>query len=407
MDSFPQAGIEKTRGRVWLDRAWLAFALCILLAVGVWVARGQACSYLATDFRGYYAAGLIAREHGLAAVYDPQMQVETQAALLLDCPDGSATPPRLHVLVPYLPIFKLLFLPLPELGFTNAFAAWSLLGLLVLLLYLARFSLALSVRVEALRLAEWVVCFPVLANLFLGQINILLVVALGEFFLASRRGRPFVAGLWLAGLLIKPHVLILLLPGLLLARRWKTLLGFGLGGFTILSASLLLVGTSGLQADIAIVRSFAGPTIASLPEMMNARGLAFHLGRVLPSWTAWALAAALMIATALVVLSRWRRTPRPDRSLWLMLATLAGTCVVAWHANLYLWMALVPFLLALDSRGDLPLAYLVIWAFGPAVVFIPVYLLNPALAQPALAMSMLAANIAVVVDAGRRMRVEV
>jgi hypothetical protein len=208
-------------------------------------------------------------------------------------------------------------------------------------------------------------------------------------------------------LLLKPHVLILLLPGLLLARRWKTLLGFGLGGFTILSASLLLVGTSGLQADIAIVRSFAGPTIASLPEMMNARGLAFHLGRVLPPWTAWALAAALMIATTLVVLSRWRRTPRPDRSLWLMLATLAGTCVVAWHANLYLWVMLLPFLLALDSRRELPLAYLAVWAFGPAVVFIPVYLLNPELAQPALAMAMLVANIAVVVDAGRRMRVEV
>jgi hypothetical protein len=372
----------------------------------VWVAGGQACGNLATDFRGYYATGLIAQEQGLAAIYDPRLQGEAQSTLLLNCPDGTQTPPRLNVLVPYLPIFHLLFLPLPALGFTNAYAAWSLFGLLVFILYLRRFSIALSGRVEALRLAQWALCFPMLANVFLGQINFLLVIALGEFFLASRRGRPLLAGLWLASLLIKPHVLILLLPGLLLARRWKTLLGFGLVGFALLALSLLLVGTSGLQADMALVRSFAGPTIASLPEMMNARGLAFNLGRVLPSWTAWGLAAALMIATALVVLLRWRRTPRPDRSLWLMLATLAGTCVVTWHANLYLWVMLAPFLLALDSRRELPLAYLVIWAFGPAVVFIPVYLLNPALAEPALAMAMLAANIAVVVDAGRRMRVE-
>jgi len=403
MDSFPQAAIEKTRGRVWLDRAWLAFALCILLAVGVWVAGGRACTYLATDFRGYYAAGLIARQAGLAAVYDPRMQGETQAALLLDCPDGSATPPRLQVLVPYLPVFNLLFLPLPALGFSNAFAAWSLIGLLIFLLYLIRFSLALAGRLEALRLAQWALCFPVMANVFLGQINFLLVIALGEFFLASRRGRPFVAGLWLAVLLIQPHVLILLLPGLLIARRWKTLLGFGVSGFALLLASLLLVGTSGLQAGMAVVRSFAGETFASLPEMMNARGLAFNLGRVLPSWIAWALAAALMIATALVVLSRWRRFPLSDRSLWLMLATLAGTCVAAWHANLYLWVMLVPFLLALDSQRQLPLAYLAVWAFGPAVVFVAVYLLSPALAQPALAMAMLAVNVVVVVDAGRRM----
>ncbi len=407
MDSFPQAAIEKRRGRVWLDRAWLVFALCILLALGTWVASGRACRYLATDFRGYYAAGLIARQAGLAAVYDPRMQGETQAALLLDCPDGSATSPRLQVLVPYLPVFNLLFLPLPALGFSNAFAAWSLIGLLIFLLYLIRFSLALAGRLEALRLAQWALCFPVLANVFLGQINFLLVIALGEFFLASRRGRPFVAGLWLAVLLIKPHVLILLLPGLLIARRWKTLLGFGLGGFALLLASLLLVGTSGLQAGMAVVRSFAGETFASLPEMMNARGLAFNLGRVLPSWIAWTLAAALTIATALVVLSHWRRIPRPDRSLWLMLATLAGTWVVTWHANMYLWVMLAPFLLALDSRRELPLAYLGIWAFGPAVVFVVVYLLSPALAQPSLAMAMLAANVVVVMDAGRRMRVEV
>ncbi len=95
---------ENTRARAWLDRAWLVFALCILLALGTWVASGQACRYLATDFRGYYAAGLIARQAGLAAVYDPRMQGDTQAALLLDCPDGSATSPRLQVLVPYLPV---------------------------------------------------------------------------------------------------------------------------------------------------------------------------------------------------------------------------------------------------------------------------------------------------------------
>ena len=375
--------------------------------MAVWFTRGQACAYLATDFRGYYATGLIAREAGPAAVYDPGRQADAQRGLLLDCPDGAQTPPRLEVLVPYLPVFAALFRPLPALGFSSAYALWNLVSLLALLLYLYRFSTAISGRVELLRLAQWAICFPVLANLFLGQSNAWLVIALGEFFLASRRDRPVLGGLWLAGLLLKPHLLILLLPGLLLARRWKTLLGFGLGAAIILAASLLAAGIAGLRASLEVAGSFAAVGFSSVPEMMNARGLAFNLGRFLPAWAAWAAAAGLLAAVAVVVLIRWRRTPQPDKSLWLMLATLAGTCVVAWHANLYLWMILIPFLLGLDALGELPPAYLAVWAFGPAVVFFLAYLLSPGLAQPALAVAMLAANIAVVIDGGRRMRVEV
>lgn len=394
-------GISQRRS--WLDRAWLAVAALALLGLAAWLGRGGACDYLATDFRGYYAAGLIARQSGQAAIYDPRQQVEAQAMLTLECPDGTERASRLQVFVPYLPVFSVIFLPLPELSLTAAYTAWSLLGLAVFVGYLVRFMRAEAPRVDWLRLAQWGLCFPLLANLFLGQSNIWLVIVLGEFYLAARRDKPILSGLWLAGLLLKPHLLVLLIPGLLIARRWRTLLGFGLGATGLLAASLLLAGPDGMQAGLAVVREFAGTAFGSVPEMMNARGLAFNLGRILPEWIAWAMAVSLMLVTTVLVLVRWRNHRWGEQTPWLLLITLAGTCVVAWHANLYLWLMLTPFLLALDARGDLPLAYLVVWAFGPLVVFFPVYAASPALAQPALAMVMLGANLAVVVDAGRRM----
>ena len=392
----------RTQARWWFDRAWLVILVLFLLGFSTSIVSGKACDFLATDFRGYYAAGLIAKEVGLAAVYDPQLQVESQDTLLLDCPDGTARPARMRVMVPYLPIFVLLFLPLPVVDFTASYTAWSLINLVVFILVLYRFSIALQIRMDSLRLFQWAICFSLLANLTLGQINVLPVIILGEFFLAFRRDKPLWGGVWLAGLLLKPNLLILLLPGLLISRRWKALLGFGVSAALLLGASLLLAGTDGLQDWLAVVRSFAEPSFNSVPNMMNARALAFNMGRLLPAWIAWLAAAAVTVIVMLLVLVYWTASNQRDKFLWLMLATLAGTCVVAWHSNLYLWMILVPFLFVLDSEGQLPTVYLAFWALGPAVVFSLAYLFNPTLAQPALGMALLLVNIVLVVHSIRR-----
>ena len=51
--------------------------------------------------------------------------------------------------------------------------------------------------------------------------NIWLLVFVSEFLIANRRGREVRSGFWLGGLLLKPQTLILLLLGLLIARRFK------------------------------------------------------------------------------------------------------------------------------------------------------------------------------------------
>ena len=399
----PERRRKKTAPR-WFAHLWLFFLVVFLIGFSASIASGKTCDLLATDFRGYYAAGLIAREAGLAAVYDPELQAESQATLYLGCPDGTARPPLMQVMVPYLPIFVLLFLPLPALDFTASYIAWSLVNLVIFILYLYRFSNALHIRLDSLRLFQWALCFALLANLTLGQINALLVIILGEFVLAFKRDKALWGGAWLAGLLLKPNLLILLLPGLLISWRWKASLGFGVSAALLLGASLLLAGTDGLQAWLEVVCSFAESSFNSVPNMMNARALAYHMGQILPAWLAWLAAAAVTVITALFVLARWIASNQRDNLLWLMLATLAGTFVVAWHSNLYLWMVLIPFLFVLDSEGQLPIIYLAFWAFGPAVVYGLVYFFNPALAHPVLGMAMLLANLVLVVHSTRRLK---
>ena len=69
------------------------------------------------------------------------------------------------------------------------------------------------------------ISLPVFLNLFTGQVNVWLVVCVGEFMRASISGREFRSGLWLGGLLLKPQALLLLAAGLLMRRRARILAG--------------------------------------------------------------------------------------------------------------------------------------------------------------------------------------
>jgi alpha-1,2-mannosyltransferase len=395
---------KETNPRTWFNPAWLILLASFLVGFIAFILSGRGCDFLATDFRGYYVAGQITRLAGVAAVYEPRRQAESQATLLLKCPDGTVRPARLSVMVPYLPVFILPFLPLPSLEFTASYVIWSLMNLVILFFYLYRFSTALPARTNWLVLFQWALCFPLLVNLMLGQINVILVIALGEFVLCLSQDKPFRAGLWLGGLMLKPHLLILLLPGLLISRNWKTLFGFGACSALLLTASLFLTNPSDLHAWLAVVRSFVDSSFNSIPDMMNARGMAFNLERFIPASIAWLAAAILILVTALLVLNRWKEPGITYNIFWLMLATFAGTFIVTWHSNLYLWLVLLPFLIALDLEDQLPLAFLVVWILGPAAVFFPVYFFNPELAQPALAVAMLCINFILVVYSTSRLK---
>jgi hypothetical protein len=383
--------------------------LVCLLPFLLFFRPGTVCETLGTDFRGYYASAQIALQHDFLSVYDQELQNVYQEALPLVCPDGSLIQPRLKVSMPYLPVFVILFLPFSLFGFTTSYLLFCTLNLIILPAYLLRFSKALKVTPNFFELFAWSACLPAISNLGLGQSNVFLMVCLGEFILAFLNDKPRRSGVWLAGMLVKPLSLIVLLPGLILQKRWRLLIGFLAGGLTILLSSLLLAGAEGVRASLELAKRFAGPLIQTGPTMMNWRALALNLEAFFPGWASWGVAALGMLIMLLLTLRFWRQnSPQNETSfLLLMLASLTATFAIAWHSHFYMWVLLIPILLVLNHQIQVPTLLLAAWFFGPVGLLLLAYLIQPNLAVNILGLGYLGLNLILFAWAIRRYSLEV
>jgi hypothetical protein len=392
-----------SRAQRYLDMVWLAALAAGLLSVVFYARSSPFCEIVGTDFRGYYAAAEIAWKHGFKSVYDPSQQAAAQAGLAHHCPDGSTAPALIDVYVPYLPVFLLLLLPLPGLDFTTSYYAWSLLNLAAMGVYLYRFTRALNLSPGVRRGLQWMICLPSLANLALGQVNVFLVICMGEFVLAMIKKREIRAGLWMAALLIKPHALILLVPGLALGRRWRTLVGFGVGSLAVFAGSIGLAGWQGVRDSLSLAAQFGGALIQTGPAMINWRALALNLTGFLPDWAAWGIAASGMAAVSAGVLCLWvkARLAADARFLLLMAATVSGTFTVSWHAHFYMLMLLIPLLAALDAARRVPAGLKAAWIFAPPLVFFVGYGCHAPAARNVLGLSYLALSLALLLWSAR------
>ena len=377
-----------------LDALWVVIMLVLLLVAVQAFNLRNLCTYMGTDYRGYFTSAQIAVERGFASVYDHRIQSEYQSALSHPCAAESLQPME-RVSMPYLPVFVLFFLPLRIPGFTAGYLFWISLNLLILVYYLLRFSRALGVQPRGFPLLQWVVCLPVIVNLYLGQMNIFLMLCLGEFTLALLRDQKTRSGLWLAGMLIKPHTLPLLLLGLLISRQWRVILGFLAGALIVTAGSVALAGLDGVRSSFTLAVEFAGPLIKTAPTMMNWRALALNLSTLIRDGLAWVIATAGMILVAVAVFYLWLR--RNDLSVTgkivLILATYAGTLTIAWHSHFYLLVPLIPLLVYLDSHRVLSQSVRSAWLLGPPVWFILVYLVDPSLSRNYFGLGMLALSL--------------
>ena len=404
--------------------------MAVLAAGAVWAfTTGRYCAYPGTDFRGYYASAHIIWRSGFSAVYNPEMQRDTQAELPIRCPDGSMAAPRMMVMVPYLPVFINLFLPLPGMDYSWSYITWTLITIAGMIFYLRHFLNALDMPVSWLQLFQWLICLPFLANLTLGQSNLLLVICLGEFTLAMLRAmssgkqgntdQQKISGLWLSGLLLKPLSLILLIPGLVVGRRWKTLAAFTVSGMVMFVVSYLLAGGSGLIGTLVVSKQFSAGTFQTAPGMMNLRSLALNLEQVIPGWLAWGFAIlASVFIFGIVLQFWWDYYSVPKRKLWtqidlnlqtrqfltLILITYTATCAIAWHSHYYMLMPLIPILLALDYQHTIPSTLLALWILAPPAVYLLAASIRPEWAANALGLSFLVLDLSIFAWAARRYR---
>lgn len=346
----------------WLRLAGFALAIFYVILT-IWTAlHVNAFTVLGGDFRALFASAQIAVTSGFSQVYNLAVQRETQAALMAPY----ATVEVETIPNPFLPSFILPFTLFLPLGLSGGFIIWTILNIGILVVYL----LQLVGKKDRLFPGLAFLSLPVFLTLLLGQVNIWLLICVGEFLRAWEQGKGFYGGLWLGGLLMKPQTLILLIPVLFLKKRWDILAGFAIAATGIVVISLALAGPEGLAAWWVLLTHYAGHLSATDPAAMgNFRMLGGLLSLLLPHPWARGIASGLSVAVAVLALWVSLRRQRAGNDSAFLLPLLAATCAVAWHSHIHMAVILIPPLLRQVTSGQIPRSLLALWSLLPPAVY--------------------------------------
>lgn len=286
----------------WLDAErlrvypWLFISMYVVLGA-VWIAiahngvdiKGKPLGY---DFIAFWAASRVALEQGALAAYDLATIVHAERAVV----PGILTVHPWH----YPPTFFLLVLPLSLLPYALSFVTFigATLGA-----YVAVLRRALPRR-EAL---PWLFAFPgTLLNLFHGQNAFLTAALMGGGLLCLQR-RPWVAGILLGFLVIKPHLGVLIPLALAAGAHWRAFIGATLSSLSLLALSSAVLGAETLVAFLERLPHVTQWVVNNqLPQIKMPTLFVSAVMAGLPIWLAYGLHVGGAIAAAAGVWWLWR-----------------------------------------------------------------------------------------------------
>ena len=174
-----------------------------------------------------------------------------------------------------------------------------------------------------------------------GQISPIYVFAFAAGLLAWRLGRPFLAGLSLALLWLKPNLGLVVLGVLLIGRRWRVVVGMlaGLAGFVVASLPL------GPSLWVEFVD--ASRTMTALIQTPSVR-IERHIGVLALLAGGWPEGAghgalrviwiASIVPLGLALLEAWWRAPRSEPARLVAVTVLL---IVAGNPYMYFYDALI------------------------------------------------------------------
>jgi hypothetical protein len=310
------------RSPIWI--IVLVLAAYILGTVGVYRVLMTGRTATVWDFyQLWYSARVLLLEH--RNPYDPQVTLEMQQALYGRPALASEGQPAFYYPMPVL----LLVAPLALIPYPLAASAWLCLLLFAVTTAVEVALWGLGWRLPPLGMAAlllWaLILFPVLWSVLLGQVAALLLLPLNAGLAALLHKRDGLAGVCLALSALKPQMIYILLPMLVIwalrNRRWYLLVALvatltALGG---LSWLLLPVWPAHFLASVthyATVSSFAAPLQILLEGWLGlsvrwlwiGTGIVL-LGGCLAVWllpqkgsrhVAWAASVTLIVAALIV-----------------------------------------------------------------------------------------------------------
>jgi hypothetical protein len=362
----------------WENLGLAALFIFYLIQTGFDLLWHNTCGHLAIDYCAFWSAGRVANMSGYADVYnlDALKQIQFEIA-----PRSANLSTFVVSPIAYFPVFVIPFQFLSLLPPFSGFVLWTSINLTALFFYLRFFIQKTTGQILRTRLLALVfLSLPVYWNFFNGQVNVWLVLCVGEFMRAVMDKKPFQAGLWLAGLLLKPQTLFLIGVVLLLQRSVKVLAGLTVTFAALLGASFALIGYDGLQHLVRLWLGFtSGLPTNDVEIMMNWRMIGLHLGNLSFPLLGWIVTGLGMAATLLVVVYLWKKPLIFVSTDFVvnLLGLLAATGLFAWHSHIHTAMMLIPPLLYLIVRKEMSSKIFVYWLFVPAAIYVIAFLLAP------------------------------
>ena len=352
-------------------RAWQNLGIAALLTlylIQIIVEIKRPFWFFGTDFLGYWSAGYIANHWAFSKIYDLTTLQNIQSLILSKhyVPVVFTNP----VWVPYLPIFIAIFQAFAILPPTTSLFVWDILNLTLIIGYLLFLSKSFARTNNKRGILLLVISFQVFRTLFEGQSSILLLIFTGEFTRNLSARKPFLAGLWLSMLSLKPQTLIVIIPALLLAKQWKVLLSTAIGATALALGSVWIAGKNGILAFLQLWKEFASHSgDGGIQFMANWRMVGIYLETICPAKVVTPLVFTLSLLTILWTLYLWKTHANVPLEL-LMMLVFSATLLATWHSHSHMSVILLPFILCLYTKGEFPKNLLHLWVFLPPLMYI-------------------------------------
>lgn len=259
----------------WINLGLAAVITVYVISIINVILKLTTCETVVIDYCAFWSAGRIISDHGIASAYDLNILSEVQRKIFV-IPSGLPFQP---FAILYLPIFLFPFYLISSVNLQISYVIWTLVNLIGLLLYLRYFAKkALSQSLPGRHLLLFLASLANFFNLYEGQVNLLMLIGVGGFIVCSFSDKPFQAGLWLGTLLIKPQFLILLVPFLVIQRKYKVLSGFFVSFLVVMIASFAMIGIEGFEKLLnVLIVSFEGGAFSNPWAQMNWRMIGQHL----------------------------------------------------------------------------------------------------------------------------------
>ena len=251
----PPPGLKEINLVCWgLFVAFLAIPLCVLLWLQLRTGSASLLK-LHPDFIYFYGIGRLVNQYSIDRLYDFGLQLSIFNGLF-QLKEGSYGPS------PYPPFVAEFFSPFARIPFEFAYLIWAGISIALFLIGITCVVKDAFPGEQQRLKVSLIYCFSlafypfIISTVVNGQLSAVAFAAIAFAIYLERRSILFSSGLALSALSYKPTLLLLIIPMLLITRRFRALLGFAVGVVCLMVVSTIIAGTQFWTRYIDFLRQF-------------------------------------------------------------------------------------------------------------------------------------------------------